>query len=65
MFGSKRVTVAGQGDLHGQSGKRVGTSRITDPDTGVTKTYTEVLLDGDGHSQPIPPGNLTREKKGR
>lgn len=57
MFGSKRVTVAGRGELHGQSGKRVGAATIAGTN------YARVLLDGEGHDRLIPPGNLTRGKK--
>lgn len=57
----KRVTVHGQGDLHGETGTRVGTATVEG-----TK-YTRVLLDGEGHDRLIPAGNLTREtrKQGR
>jgi len=60
MFGSKRVQVAGRGDLHGETGKKVGTATVAG-----TK-YARVLLDGEGHDRLLPPGNLTRgKKKGR
>lgn len=60
MFGSKRVEVSGRGDLHGETGKRVGTTTVDG-----TK-YVKVLLDGEGHDRLVPKGNLTRgKKKGR
>jgi hypothetical protein len=57
MFGSKRVTVAGRGDLHGESGRVTGKTEVAG-----TK-YAKVLLDGEGHHRLIPPGNLTRKKR--
>lgn len=58
MFGSKRVTVAGRGDLHGETGKKVGEATVD----GVT--YTRVQLDAEGHDRLIPPGNLRPGRKG-
>lgn len=54
MFGSQRVTVAGRGDLHGETGTRVGVVTVD----GVE--YDRVLLDGEGDDRLIPPGNLRR-----
>lgn len=56
---AKRVTVNGRGDLHGESGKHVG-SAVVDG----TK-YERVRLDGEGHERLIPAGNLTRESRKR
>lgn len=59
---AKRVTVAGQGDLHGQSGRATGKITVTDPDTGRATEYATVRLDDEGHDRLIPPGNLTPKR---
>lgn len=62
MFTSKRVTVEGRGDLHGETGRVTGKTLVTDPDTRGETEYATVRLDGEGHDRLIPAGNLTREK---
>lgn len=63
MFGSQRVTVAGRGDLHGETGRVTGKALVTDPDTRGETEYVTVRLDGEGHDRLIPPGNLRRGRK--
>lgn len=52
MIGFKRVTVAGRGDLHGETGTVTGKTTVDGT------AYTKVRLDGEGHDRLIPPGNL-------